>query len=143
MELEQLKAAADLRRKALKSAKLASWLTRIFRIDRPHVLREMSLLYSGMKKPRKALRYAEKSCLVAKAQDAHYELLQSTFVKAKLECSLQESPRARDEYERAARDLSLFEAEALASGQALAEAVLTKDGALQLSAQATDDGKCV
>jgi eukaryotic-like serine/threonine-protein kinase len=76
--------ASALRRRALRTAKWAARLTRIFPAAYPLALRELSLALAAKGRLHKALRAAEKSCRVAERQKAKYELAQSRVVCAQL-----------------------------------------------------------
>jgi len=76
--------ARVLRGRALRAAKWAARLTRIFPAAYPLALRELSLALAARGKLRKALRAAEKSCHAAELQKAKYELMQSRLVSAQL-----------------------------------------------------------
>ena len=80
--------ASVLRRRALRAAKWAARLTRIFPAAYPLALRELSLSLASKGSLRKALRAAEKSCRVAERQKAKYEYAQSLLVRGKLACQL-------------------------------------------------------
>jgi len=80
--------ASVLRRRALRAAKWAVRLTRIFPAAYPLALRELALALAARGRPRKALRVAEKSCSVAQRQKAKYEYAQSLLVRGNLATQL-------------------------------------------------------
>ena len=80
--------ASVLRSRALRAAKWAARLTRIFPAAYPLALRELSLALASKGSLRKAQRAAEKSCRAAERQNAKYEYAQSLLVRGKLACEL-------------------------------------------------------
>jgi serine/threonine protein kinase/tetratricopeptide (TPR) repeat protein len=75
-------------KRALKLARWAARLTRLFPAAYPISLRELSLALAARGRPRKALRVAERSCSVAQRQKAKYEYAQSLLVRGKLSTQL-------------------------------------------------------
>lgn len=76
--------AKQLRRRAMRVAKWATRLTWLFPAAYPLALRERALVLAANGKTKKALKYADKSCAVAQAQQAKYEHAQSLLVCGKL-----------------------------------------------------------
>jgi two-component system sensor kinase len=81
---EDAKQSRRLLRRAYRTGKWATRITRFFPAAYPFALRERSLILSRYGKKKKALRYAAKSCAVAEAQKAKYEHAQSLLVRGKL-----------------------------------------------------------
>ena len=75
-------------RRALKLARWAARLTRLFPAAYPISLRELALALAARGRLRKALRAAERSCSVAKRQKAKYEYAQSLLVRGNLAAQL-------------------------------------------------------
>src|SRR4029077_10093966 len=73
-----------LRRRALRLAKWAKRITRLFPAADPGALRERSLILAACGRTQQALKFADKSCAVAEAQKARYEHAQSLLVRGKL-----------------------------------------------------------
>jgi eukaryotic-like serine/threonine-protein kinase len=71
----------QLRRRAYRLAKWATRITYLFPAAYPVALRERSLILAACGKPRKALKFADWSCVVAEAQKAKYEHAQSLLVR--------------------------------------------------------------
>jgi eukaryotic-like serine/threonine-protein kinase len=76
--------AEQLRRRAYRLAKWAVRITRLFPAVYPLSLRELSLILAARGNPKKALKVADKSCVVAEGQKAKYEHAQSLLVRGKL-----------------------------------------------------------
>lgn len=93
--------ANKLRRRALRTARWAARVTRLFPAAHPLSLRELSLALSASGKHRRALKAAQRSCAVAERQAAKYEYAQSQVVRAQVRQKLG-LPDADDEW-RAAR----------------------------------------
>jgi tetratricopeptide (TPR) repeat protein len=74
----------QMRRRAFRLAKWATRITRFFPTVYPHALRERSLMLAAYNKTWKALKYADKSCIVAERQKAKYEHAQSLLVRGNL-----------------------------------------------------------
>ena len=88
MESAAPRQANKLRRRGLRLAKRAAWITRVFPAAYPLALRELGLSLAARGRLRPALRAAEKSCRVAERQNAKYEYAQSLLVRGKLACAL-------------------------------------------------------
>jgi hypothetical protein len=80
--------ADRLRRRACRVGKWATRLTRLFPAAYPVALRERALILAACRKPKQALKFADKSCAVALSQKAKYEHAQSLFVRGKLASEL-------------------------------------------------------
>ncbi len=78
------KQCAALRKRAYRTAKWATRITRLFPTAYAQSLRERSLILAVYGKTKKALKFADKSCAVAEAQNAKYEHAQSLLVRGKL-----------------------------------------------------------
>jgi serine/threonine protein kinase/tetratricopeptide (TPR) repeat protein len=72
------------RKRALKTAKCATWLTRLAPIERPYALREYALMLKFTGRTNGALRVVEKSCKIALDQGAKYEYAKSLLVQGQL-----------------------------------------------------------
>jgi hypothetical protein len=70
-----------LRRRAYRLAKWATRITYLFPAAYPVALRERSLILAACGKTGKALKFADRSCAVAAAQNAKYEHAQSLLVR--------------------------------------------------------------
>jgi hypothetical protein len=105
---EDLQQAKQLRKRALYLSKWAVRITRLFPATYPFSLRELAEIYAALGKPKKGLKYAQKSCAVAETQDAKYEYAQSQLVCGKLgrELGLLE---AADQLAEAERELARFQ----------------------------------
>jgi len=108
VEQDDPKRAGHLRRRALRLAKRAAWLSLLFQTERAISLRELSLAYADLGKIRKALKHAERSCTVASGQKARYELAQSTLVASRLREQLG-IPGANEQVQAAEATLREFE----------------------------------
>jgi signal transduction histidine kinase/CheY-like chemotaxis protein len=79
----------ELLKRAIRAARRAirfgAWLCRN---DSPHAYRELGLAYAMCDRPRKAVRYFNKSLALANKQGAQYEYAQSLLAKAELETEL-------------------------------------------------------
>jgi eukaryotic-like serine/threonine-protein kinase len=75
-------------KRALRLAKWAARLTRLFPAAYPLSLRELSLALAARGRLRAALRAAERSCAVALRQKAKYEYAQSLLVRGEIACQL-------------------------------------------------------
>jgi len=110
--------AERLRRRAYRMAKWATRLTWLFPAAYPLALRERSLILAALGKTRKALKYADKSCAVAEAQQAKYEHAQSLLVRGTLARQLG-LPEADEQIRLAEESLDAIE-QALRAGGVLA-----------------------
>ena len=80
--------AQRLRNRALKSARWAVRITRLFPAYYPYSLRELSVQLAAKGQVKKALKYAEKSCTVAQSQKARYEEAESLLLSGRLASQL-------------------------------------------------------
>jgi tetratricopeptide (TPR) repeat protein len=76
--------AGRLLRRANRLARWATRITRFFPAAYPVALRERSLVLAACGETRKALKYADKSCTVANAQNAKYEHAKSLRLRGKI-----------------------------------------------------------
>jgi eukaryotic-like serine/threonine-protein kinase len=74
----------QLRNRALKFARWATRLTRLFPAYYPYSLRELSLQLAARGQTKKALKYVEKSLALAESQMARFEYAQSLLVRGRL-----------------------------------------------------------
>jgi hypothetical protein len=100
--------ADQLRRRAYRLAKWATRLTGLFPAAYPLALRERSLILAAYGQTRRALEYAEKSCAVAKRQQAKYEHAQSLLLRGKLASQLG-LPEAEEQLRTAAAAIQAIE----------------------------------
>lgn len=98
-----------LRKRALRVAKRASWMSRLFPADYPHALRELALVYADMGRTKKAIQALDKSCALAEKQKAAREYSQSMLERACLAQSL-EQPGAAEKLEAAQAEVDRFNA---------------------------------
>ncbi|MFO0967488.1 MAG: hypothetical protein U0793_18170, partial [Gemmataceae bacterium] len=75
---------AELLRRAWRAARQGLRITRKFRNNYPHALRECGLLLAIMGKPARAYRYFERSVAVAQEQGAVYERAQTLLARAQV-----------------------------------------------------------
>lgn len=101
LEATNARRANKFRRRALRTAKWAALVTRLFPAAHPLSLRELSLSLAASGKDRRALRAAERSCAIAERQAAKYEYAQSRAVRARVMQKL--GLRNADDEWRAAR----------------------------------------
>lgn len=78
----------ELLRKAAATARRAAGVGWLCKNDLPHAYRELGLAYAMGDRPRRALRYLNKSLVLAKKQHAQYEYAQTLLAKAELESEL-------------------------------------------------------
>jgi tetratricopeptide (TPR) repeat protein len=109
IETEDPRQSQRLRKRALRIAKRTAWFTRFFPTELPYSLRELSLVYAATGKLKKALRAADKSCAIAKRQNAKYEHAKSLLVRGQLAQQLG-LPEASDEIDAATAVLRVIEA---------------------------------
>ena len=76
--------ADQLRRRAIRLAKWAVRITRLFPAAYPLALRELSIQLADRGKAEKALKNADRSCAVAERQKARYEHAQSLLVRGRI-----------------------------------------------------------
>jgi hypothetical protein len=98
----------ELRRRSLRLANRAAWISRLFPNARPLMLRELSAIQRATGRLSSALKNAEKSCAVAKRQDAAYELAQSQLLRGKLASQLV-LPGADQQIQSAEAELERFD----------------------------------
>jgi len=118
LQVKDATQAEQLRRRAYRVAKWATRLTWLFPAAYPLALRERSLVLAACGNTRKALKYADKSCAVAKAQKAKYEHAQSLLVRGTIARQLG-LPEADEQIRVAEESLDAIE-KALGAGGALA-----------------------
>ena len=107
---ENHRQSQQLRNRALKFARWATRITRLFPAYYPYSLRELSLQLAARGQTKKAHKYAEKSLAVAESQMARFEHAQSLLVWGKLASQLGlpeaaeqiRAARRRDRSDRAA-----------------------------------------
>ena len=100
--------AEELRRRAYRIIRRASWVYRFFPTDHAHVLRELAVLLAAKGRRRGALRAIEKSVQVARRQNEAYQLAESQMVRASVRHGLQ-LPNAQQEVENAEEQLAIFQ----------------------------------
>lgn len=105
------KDASSLRRRWRKMSRWAIRLSWFLPPERPHALRELSLLHAHRGKTNKALRIAEKSRSIAEQQKASYEHAKSSLVVAQLRLKLNH-PDAQNEVAAAQTMVDQIESEA-------------------------------
>ncbi len=87
-------------RSAHRMARMARRLSRRYRNNLPHALRELGLITAMRGKPRKARRYLDESLLAAEQQGARFEHAQTMFARAQVGLAL-EWPGAAEDMTRA------------------------------------------
>jgi tetratricopeptide (TPR) repeat protein len=110
--------SARLFQQALRRARFAVLACRLTPRQIPYSYREFALLSHSMGRLKRALKYAERSCSIAKQQGAQFEYAQSLLVKGRIAQELG-MPGAETEIAAAERQLSELRGEA---AQALEEA---------------------
>lgn len=98
----------QLRRRACRLARWATWITRHFPAAYPVALRERSLILAACGKTKKALEFADRSCAVAEAQKAKYEHAQSLLVRGRIARQLGR-PEADEQIRRAEAAIDAIE----------------------------------
>lgn len=97
-----------LRRRGDKLSRWAARITTLFPAAYPIALRERSLMLAAIGKTKRALKVAEKSCALARKQQAKYELALSERVAAQIRVKLN-IPGADDELTKAEARVSEIE----------------------------------
>ncbi len=100
--------AARLRSRALRIARWSVRISRFLRLELPVAFRELSLALAAKGRTKKALKYAQKSCDVAKEQKARYEHAQSLLVCGQLANQLGR-PEAQSQIDEATSALMEFD----------------------------------
>lgn len=100
--------AKQRRKRAFRLAKRFRWIMRFFPVEKPGVLRELSLLYRDSGDKKLALKFAEQSCQAAESQQARYELAKSAVVRAELKRA-QGTAGSDEELAQATHDLTAFQ----------------------------------
>ncbi len=104
-----------IRRRWQKLARWAYRLSWLLPIERPHALRELSMVYAYRGRIKKAWKLAAKSCRIAEAQKAKYEYARSLLLQGRLAKQLGR-PEAEDQIRMAEAEIALIEGAIVDSG---------------------------
>lgn len=90
---------------AIKAARTALWITKLYHTSRAQALREMGTLLAMQGRAEKAHRYFDESIRVGKSQDATYELAKTRFFRGRAGVQFGWED-AEQEYSEAEREIS-------------------------------------